>query len=86
MLPASTEYRGRFRFPGTYAFLDTAGDPAFALLQFDDPYTGVFDPLAAEDTCLSLRENHQDGDPADLTGDLVMCDVGGRDTRVLFLF
>jgi hypothetical protein len=84
-MPVAQEFRGRFRFPGTYAFLEMPSHD-FALLQFDDPYTGKFDKLEAENTCNTLKAAHQDGDPAILTGAMVNCDVNGRPTPVLFLF
>ena len=83
---AAQTYRGLFRFPGTYAFLEKNNIADYALLQADDPFTGVFNQLAAENTNLDLQKNHGDGDPAVLTGKIVVCEVEGRKTPVLFLF
>jgi hypothetical protein len=79
-------FTGVFRFPGTYAFLDKFNIADYALLQADDPFTGQFNELAAENTCIVLQRTHQDGDPAILSGAIVTCSVQGRPTPVLFLF
>lgn len=84
-MPQSQPFTGRFRFPGIFAFLERPGCPS-AILQFDDPFTGIFKDLAARNTCNSLQASHQDGDDADLTGLIVQCQVSGQDTPVLFLF
>ncbi len=85
-MPAAQQFTGVFRFPGTYAFLEKFNIADYALLQFDDLFTGNFDETKAENTCIELKKNHQDGDPAILTGAIVTCDVNGRHTPVLFLF
>jgi hypothetical protein len=85
-MPTPQSFTGVFRFPGTYAFLEKYNIPDYALLQVDDPYTGKFDELAAENTCQNLQQRHQDGDPATLSGKIVTVSVNGRQTPVLFLF
>lgn len=79
-------FTGIFRFPGTFAFLEKYNIADYALLQEDDPFTGQFNELVAENTCIALQSEHQDGDPATLSGAIVTCDVEGRPTPVLFLF
>ena len=83
---AAQTFAGVFRFPGKYAFLEKFNIPDYALLQANDPFTGHFDELAAENTSIALQSSHQDGDPATLTGKIVTCDVEGRQTPVLFMF
>jgi hypothetical protein len=84
-MPASQAFMGKFRFPGTFAFLQRADNPD-ALLQFDDPFTGVFSDLTARNTNNVLQAQHQSGDQADLSGLILTRQVSGRDTPVLFLF
>lgn len=79
-------YTGVFRFPGIRAFLERPGFPDDAVIQIDDPFTGVYDDLAARGTCIRLQARHQDGDPADLSGKILMRDVMDVLTPVLFLF
>jgi hypothetical protein len=83
---AAQSFTGVFRFPGEYAFLEKFNIPDYALLQENDPFTGKFSKLSAENTCIGLQSRHQDGDPANLSGKIVTCDVEGRQTPVLFLF
>jgi len=85
-MPMAQPFTGVFRFPGIFAFLEQAGVPDDALLQSDDPFTGVFDDVEARVTCNALRARHQDGDRADLTGQIRTCQVNGRNVPVLFLF
>lgn len=84
-MPIAQTFDGRFRFPGIFAFLE---HPGFrnALLQFDDPFTGVFDDLTAQNTSGTLQGQHQDGDPAHLTGLIQDTYVNGIVRPVLFLF
>ena len=86
MPPVPRQFKGVFRFPGGYAFLERDIIADYALLQSDDPFTGKFDDTAAQNTCATLQAAHEDGDPAILTGQIVTCDVDGRQTPVLFLF
>ena len=86
MPTASQPFTGKFRFPGTYAFLEKYNIADYALLQFDEPFTGNFDETTAENTCTALQARHQNGDRAELTGKIATCDVFGRPTPVLFLF
>ena len=79
-------YTGFYRFPGKLAFLEKYNIADYALLQADDPFTGKFDEVEAEQTCISLASRHQDGDPATITGKIVTCNVEGRQTPVLFMF
>jgi hypothetical protein len=84
--PPSQNFTGLYKFPGKFAFLEKYNIPDYALLQEDDPFTGQFDEVEAENTCNSLGARHQDGDPATLKGKIVTCDVDGRQTPVLFMF
>ena len=80
-------YVGLYRFPvGPYAFLEQPGVPDPALLQFDDPFTGIFDDLAAQNTRGALQAQYQDRDPANLSGLIQQVDVTGVPMPVLFLF
>jgi hypothetical protein len=79
-------FTGVFRFPGKYAFLEKYNIADYALLQSDDPFTGVFNEQTAENTCVDYGTSNQDGDPAILTGKIITCDVEGRHTPVLFIF
>jgi len=78
-------FKGIFRFPGEFAFLERPNMPN-ALLQEDDPFTGIFSEVTAANTCTALKANNQDGDEADLSGKILTCNVKGRQTPVLFLF
>jgi hypothetical protein len=85
-MPNAENYKGRYGFPGNYAFLNRGGALP-ALLQDDDPFTGVFDDTAAQNTCGRLQGTGvQDGDPADLWGLVRRVPVNGAMTPVLFLF
>ena len=77
----------RWQIPVSGHFrVSRAGGFAPALLQFDDPFTGVFDDAAAQNTAGTLQGQHQDGDPAHLTGLILDRDVNGITRPVLFLF
>ena len=79
-------FTGTLQFPGTFAFLEKFNIPDWALLQEDDPFTGIFDELTAKNTCINLQSEHQSGDTETVSGKIVTCDVDGRETPVLFLF
>jgi len=81
----SQPFTGRFHFSGNYAFLKRPHLPE-VLLQFDSPFTGDFNDLAAQNTSNALQAVHQEGDAANLTGLIQNAQVSGHDTQVLFLF
>ena len=83
-MPLVEDVNGSFHFSGNFAFLSKDNTPNYALLQFDNPFTGRFDRVAAENTSLDLQGRHQEGDPAHLEGSLVTVPVNGHQTRVLF--
>jgi hypothetical protein len=85
-MPTPIQYTGTYQFPGTYAFLERFNIVDYALIQFDSPYTGKFDELAARNTAIELQRNHHSGDPANLTGRILSQDIDGRPTPVLFVF
>ena len=84
--PPPQTYSGVYRFPGKFAFIEKLNIADYALLQADDPFTGRFEEVKAEQTCISLQSRHQGGDPAAITGRIITCDVEGRQTPVLFMF
>jgi len=85
-MPIAKPFTGRYRFPGIYAFIDRPGAAQPCMLQFDDPFTGTFDDLAAQNTCATLQKNFQDGDDANLTGLVRLRKVNGTMRPILFLF
>ena len=84
--PAPENFGGIFHFPGTYAYLEQNGVVDFALLQINDPFTGMFDKQAAIDTCSLLSGRHMEGDEAQLSGKLGMGNVDGEERQILFMF
>ena len=80
----STPFSGTYKFPGTFAFFDTPASTRPALLQFDNPPTGVFDDLTAQNTAGDLQGRFQDGEPGTVTGVILDRDVNGIDRPVLF--
>ena len=84
--PAAQTYTGQIHFPDIYAFLDTQSSATPALLQFDEPFTGSFDDLKAQNTRGTLQGTFSEGDPCELTGLICDCPVNGMTTPVLFLF
>lgn len=84
--PVPGKFGGVFHFPGTYAYLEQGGVVDFALLQFDDPFTGIFDEQNALDTCTTLSGTHREGDRAQLSGKLGMGNVDGEQKQILFMF
>jgi hypothetical protein len=85
-MPQSQPFNGKFRFPGPYATLERPGIPDNAILQFDTPFSGIFNDLAARNTFNQLQAGNQDGDGANLTGLICDCQVSGQNRPVLFLF
>ncbi len=85
-MPVAEHFQGTFGFADPRAFLIRNGaNPA--LLQDDDPFTGIFDDGAAKNTAIRLRSSGvQQGDPADLSGLIRFVDVNGQQAPVLFLF
>jgi len=84
--PEPEDFNGIFHFPGTYAYLEQGGVVDFALLQIDDPFTGVFERQAAIDTCTLLSGRHMEGDRAQLSGKLGVGNVDGERQQILFMF
>jgi hypothetical protein len=85
-MPVAQPFTGKFRFSGNFAFLERNNDPDDALLQFDNPFTGVFDAQKASNTSNTLQAHHQSGDAANLSGLILSRQVNGQATPVLFLF
>ena len=85
-MPTAKSFAGRYQFPGIYAFLDRPGIAEPWMLQFDSPFTGKFDDLAAQNTSTALQKRYQDGDEANLTGLVRVRNVNGIMRPVLFLF
>lgn len=63
---APSQYTGTIHFRGQLAYLESRTD--WSLLQFDDPFSGVLDPTAAEATASRLHNSHNDSDPVILQG------------------
>jgi hypothetical protein len=85
VISVAQRFKGVFRFPGEFAFLERPNQPN-ALLQEDDPFTGIFNETSAANTCTALKADNQDGDEADLSGKILTKNVKGQATPVLFLF
>ncbi len=84
--PVAQTYSGVIHFPGIYAFLNTPSCPTPALLQFDEPFTGNFDDLKAQNTRGTLQGTFSEGDTCELTGLICQRPVNGITIPVLFLF
>lgn len=82
--PVAKSYDGTINFRGAYAYLqDDAGD--WALLQMDQPFSGVLNFTVAAHTAARLDNSYQENDPVQFHGVMVTVTYNQQPVQTLFL-
>ncbi len=82
---ARSQYAGAIHFRGQFGYLESLDRTGWSLLQFDNAFSCVPDPSAAEVTAARLQNSHHESDHVILHGVLRDESFGVVAFSVLFL-
>jgi len=83
--PAPATYNGSVQYSNGFAFLQNPQSGQLALMEFDNPFTGVLDLTRAAQTAVVLSKSYPPGAPGTFNGILMLHLFNGQNREVLHL-